>query len=99
MYAFLHKQQKVGIVVYQQCSSATTTSFRKVGVRCWIERFDFKSENNEQGKCEKAPNQDVKHRKTCEDSAHFCSLYAFPEDYISKLKRNVEVKEIIFYIF
>ena len=56
MYAFLHKQLKVSTVVYQQCSSAIAASFWKVGVRRWIERSDFKSENNEQGKCEKAPN-------------------------------------------
>ena len=46
----------------------------------------MKSENDELGKCEKAPNKDIEHKKTCEDLAHFCSLYAFPEDYISKLK-------------
>ena len=60
---------KVSTVVYQQSSSATAASFWKVGVRYWIVGSDWKSEDNEQGKCEKAPNQYVQHKKTCEDSA------------------------------
>ena len=85
MYAFLHKKLKVSTVVYQQCSSATVASFWKVGVRCWIERSDLKVRTMNKENARKLLIRMLSTRKL-KDSAHFCSLYAFPEDYISKLK-------------
>ena len=82
----MHKKLKVSTIVYQQCSSATEASFWKV-----------RTMNKENVR--KFLIRMLTQENLWRFGSNFCSLYAFPEDYISKSKENVEVKEIILYIF
>ena len=54
----------------------------------------LKSENNEEGKCEKAPDQDVETRKTCDDSApsFVVCMHSLKTTYQSRKKYGGEKK-------